>query len=128
MIPDANQIFRHLNGKLNLWGKMKFWYYSKRNIFTRTRITVMGVRPKYQKSGIESAIFWHMEKVMNKRPGYKEVELSWVGDFNPKMKQLHEAVGSHFAKRHITYRYLFNAPGRSQKATVIPMDTRQHAE
>ncbi len=128
MIPDANQIFRHLNGKLNLWGKMKFWYYNKRNVFTRTRITVMGVRPKYQKSGIESAIFWHMEKVMNKRPGYKEVELSWVGDFNPKMKQLHEAVGSHFAKRHITYRYLFNAPGQSQKATVIPMDTRQRTE
>ncbi len=128
MIPDANQIFRYLNGKLNFWGKLKFWFYSKRNVFTRTRITVMGVRPKYQKSGIESAIFWHMEKVMNKRPWYSEVELSWVGDFNPKMKQLHESVGSDFAKRHITYRYLFNAPGESQKATVIPMDTRNQTK
>ncbi len=128
MIPDANQIFRFLNGKLHLWGKLKFWYFSRRNVFTRTRITVMGVRPKYQKSGIESAIFWHMEKVMNKRPWYTEVELSWVGDFNPKMKQLHESVGSDFAKRHITYRYLFNTPGESQKATVIPMDTRNQVK
>ena len=64
---------------------------------------------------------------MKKRPNYTEVELSWVGDFNPKMQQLHEAVESDFAKRHITYRVLFNDPGQSQKATVIPMDTRSSA-
>ncbi|MBW6489918.1 MAG: hypothetical protein K0B15_01875 [Lentimicrobium sp.] len=124
MIPDANEILKHFNGKIGLFGKLKFWYLHKKNIFTRTRITVMGVIPKFQKSGIESGIFWHMDKVMAKRPNYKEVELSWVGDFNPKMRQLHDAVEAEFAKRHITYRILFNAPGQSQKATVIPMDTR----
>lgn len=124
MIPDANEIFKHFNGKIGFFGKLKFWYLRKKNIFTRTRITVMGVVPKFQKSGIESGIFWHMDKVMAKRPNYKEVELSWVGDFNPKMRQLHESVEARFAKRHITYRLLFNAPGQTQKATVIPMDTR----
>ena len=104
--------------------KLRFWYLVKRNIFTRSRIGVMGVRPKFQKSGIESAIFWHMNKVMKKRPNYSEVELSWVGDFNPKMQQLHEAVESQFAKRHITYRILFNNPGIQQRATSIPIDTK----
>jgi len=127
MIPDANEILRYFNGKIGFFGKIKFWYLRKRNVFTRTRITVMGVRPKFQKSGIESGIFWNMDKVMKKRPNYTEVELSWVGDFNPKMQQLHEAVESDFAKRHITYRVLFNDPGQSQKATVIPMDTRSSA-
>lgn len=127
MIPDANEILRFFNGKIGFFGKIKFWYLRKRNVFTRTRITVMGVRPKFQKSGIESGIFWNMDKVMKKRPNYTEVELSWVGDFNPKMQQLHEAVESDFAKRHITYRVLFNDPGQSQKATVIPMDTRNSA-
>ena len=124
MIPDANEIFRYFNGKISLLGKLKFWYLLRKNIFTRTRITVMGVRPKFQKSGIESGIFWHMDQVMKQRPNYTEVELSWVGDFNPKMEQLHTAVEADFAKRHITYRVLFDAPGKSQKATVIPMDTR----
>ncbi|PKP46082.1 MAG: N-acetyltransferase, partial [Bacteroidetes bacterium HGW-Bacteroidetes-11] len=91
MIPDANEILRYFNGKIGFFGKIKFWYLRKRNVFTRTRITVMGVRPKFQKSGIESGIFWNMDKVMKKRPNYTEVELSWVGDFNPKMQQLHEA-------------------------------------
>ncbi len=124
MIPDANEMFRHFNGKITLLGKLKFWYLKKKDIFTRGRITVMGIRPKFQKSGVESGIFWHLDKVMKRRPNYTELELSWVGDFNPKMQQLHAAIGGAFAKRHITYRYLFNHPGQSQKATVIPMDTR----
>jgi len=124
MIPDVNEILKHFNGKIGLFGKLKFWYLRKKNIFTRTRITVMGIKPKYQKSGIDSAIFWHIDKVMKSKPNYTEVELSWVGDFNPKMQQLHEAVGGHFAKRHITYRYLFNQAGESQRAATIPKDTR----
>ncbi len=124
MIPDANQILKHFKGKMGLLGKLKFLYLVKKNIFTRSRITVMGIRPKFQKSGIESAIFWHLDKVMKARPQYTEVELSWVGDFNPKMMQLHEAVGGKFAKRHYTYRYLFNSPGSDQKATEIPRDTK----
>lgn len=127
MIPDANELFRHFNGKLGLLDKLKFLYLKKKNIFTRTRITVMGIRPKYQKSGIEAAIFWHMDKVMKKMPNYKEVELSWVGDFNPKMRQLHESVGGHFAKKHITYRYLFSHNGEFHRATSIPLDTKEKA-
>lgn len=127
MIPDANEIFCHFNGKIGFFGKLKFWVLRKKKIFTRTRITVMGIRPKYQRSGIEAAIFWHMDKVMKKMPNYNEVELSWVGDFNPKMRQLHEAVGGHFAKRHITYRYLFDKSGESQRASTIPSDTRERS-
>ncbi len=127
MIPDANQILKHFKGKMGILGKLKFLYLVKKNIFTRSRITVMGIRPKFQKSGIESAIFWHLDKVMKARPQYTEVELSWVGDFNPKMMQLHEAVGGKFAKRHYTYRYLFNSPGLDQRATEIPRDTKSKA-
>lgn len=124
MTPDAYEIFKHFNGRFNLIDKLRFWFLVKRDIFTRSRIGVMGVRPKFQKSGIESAIFWHMDKVMKKRPNYNKIELSWVGDFNPKMQQLHHAVESEFAKRHITYRYLFNKPGFQQRATAIPKDTK----
>lgn len=128
MFPDANQILKHFNGKMNLWNKLRFIYYKKVQPFTRSRITVMGVVPKYQRTGVESGIFWHMNKEMKARPNYKEVELSWVGDFNPKMRQLHESVGAVFAKRHITYRKLFETGTETQRSSIIPLDTRNQAQ
>ena len=125
MLPDINQMLRYFNGKINIWGKLKVGIIGKKRIFTRARITIMGVKPHYQKSGIESALFWHMDSVMKKNPQYKEVELSWVGDFNPKMRMLHEAVGGTFSKRHLTYRkYFVQAPGTG-RSTIIPLDTRE---
>ncbi len=125
MLPDINQLFRYFNGKINLWGKLKVALKGKKNIFTRTRIVIMGIKPKFQKSGIESALFWHMNSVMQKNPKYTEVELSWVGDFNPKMRMLHEAVGGKFSKRHITYRKYFKEIEGEGRSTIIPVNTRE---
>jgi hypothetical protein len=108
MFPDVNQILKHFDGKMNLWNMLKFIYLKNSKTITRTRITVMGVVPEFQRHGIESGIFRQMDKVMAKKPHYTEIELSWVGDFNPKMEALHKAVGARFAKRHVTYRKLFD--------------------
>ena len=62
---------------------------------------------------------------MDRRPQYLELELSWVGDFNLKMRALHESVGGYFAKRHITFRKLFDQDAEKQKATRIAMNTRE---
>jgi hypothetical protein len=125
MFPDVNQILKHLDGKLNLWNKLKFIYYKKTHTITRARITIMGVVPNAQKSGIESGIFWHLDQVMKTKPWYTELELSWVGDFNPKMRALHESVGAKFAKKHITYRKLFKDDPNIQRSTIIPVDTKE---
>jgi hypothetical protein len=125
MFPDVNQIFRHLNGKLHLLNKLRFLYYKKRKEIRRTRITVMGVVPRFQRYGLESGIFAQLREVFNRRPQYVEVELSWVGDFNPKMRALHEAVGGKFAKRHITYRKLFDQDAEKQNASSIPVNSRE---
>lgn len=119
MFPDVNQIFRHFNGRLTLLNKLRFAYFMWRKEIRRTRITVMGVIPKFQRHGIESAIFRQLRDVFDRRPHYTEVELSWVGDFNPKMQALHEAVGGKFGKKHITYRKLFNEQASPQHAAVI---------
>lgn len=119
MIPDINQILRKLNGKLNLWGIIKFLYYKNTKVMTRTRILIMGIDPKYQKSGIESGIFWHQEKLMKKKPQYTEVELSWAGDFNPKIISMYEATGAKKAKTHYTMRYLFDRKKPYVRAPII---------
>jgi len=122
MFPDVNMILRHFKGKLHLWNKIRFLYYKKTKEITRIRQTMMGVIPKFQGSGIESTIFWHLrEPVMVKRPHITEMELSWVGDFNPKMLAIQDAVNSKPGKIHITYRKLFNEDGGEQQAAQIPL-------
>jgi GNAT superfamily N-acetyltransferase len=125
MFPDVNQIIRHFKGKFTLFNKLQFLYYKWRNEMTRTRVVIMGVKPKYQRMGIESGIFWNLRDVVAKRTYLKEMELSWVGDFNPKMRAVHESMGATFGKRHITYRYIFDPAKRSsQRAVSIPVDTK----
>lgn len=124
MYPDANMILKHFKGKLYLWNKLRFLWMKKRHYMTQGRIVIMGVKPKYQKVGLESGIFAHLNEVMKRKPWMKEIELSWVGDFNPKMRVLHEALGGVYAKKHITYRVLFNKD-EYQRRKTIPMDTKE---
>jgi len=124
MIPDLNQILIRLNGKLNWISILKFLYYKRKHVMTRTRILVMGVIPKFQRSGIESAIFWHQDQLMKHKPWYKEVELSWAGDFNPKIISLYESVGGKRVKTHHTYRYLFDRNKPFTRAPVIGVEKK----
>ncbi len=124
MVPDVNQALRHINGKLNLINKLKLLYHLKNKTITRARITVMGVVPKFQRAGVESAIFWHLDKVMKTKPHYNELELSWVGDFNPKMKSIYEAVGGVHTKTHQTLRCIFDPSIPFERAPMIVLENR----
>ncbi len=108
MFPDLNQILKHLNGKLNFFTMIKFLYLKKSKTMTRAKGLLMGVIPKYQGLGIESAFIYHVRKVFERKSHYQEVEFSWVADFNPKMRKIFISVGSIPAKNYITYRYLFD--------------------
>jgi hypothetical protein len=124
MFPDFNQILKHLNGKLNLINKLKFVLLKSRKVITRARGMLMGVIPKFQGMGIESAFILNLVDVFKRKPHYTEIEFSWVGDFNPKMRRIFISVGSVPVKNYITYRYLFDRtkkfkrypiPGESQE-------------
>lgn len=108
-IPDINQIVKHLNGKINLWGKLKFFYYSKTKTIDRLRAITMGCKKKYQNKGVESALIRCLQLEVVPRNTIKGIELSWVGDFNSKMLAIHEATGAVRDKVHRTYRYFFNS-------------------
>ena len=108
LFPDLNQIIKQFNGKLNLWNMIRFVYYKATHKMTRMRAIVGGVHPSYHNSGVESAIFFQLYKVFKKKPWFKELELSWVGDYNPRMIALYEAIDATRAKTHITYRYMIN--------------------
>jgi len=120
MVPDLNQLFRHCrNGKLNFLQILKLMILKKRKAISRCRVLVMGVIPRFQKSGIESAIFWQLRQVLLKKNWYNEMELGWVGDFNPKMISIFKAVGGIHAKTHLTLRYLFDRSKEFKRSAII---------
>lgn len=108
LLPDFNQILRHFDGKLQPWNLIRFVYYKLTHEMTRMRAVVGGVLRSHQNTGIESAIFYHLYQVFENKPWLKELELSWVGDYNPKMLAIYEALGATLAKTHLTYRYMIN--------------------
>ena len=107
VLPDANQMIKTLNGRLTLINKLKFLYYRWKGV-SRMRAIVMGTKTKFQKHGLESAMFIKLKEYVLPLKQYDEMELSWVGDFNDKMIALHHAMGGVFGKKHATMRYLFN--------------------
>lgn len=108
MYPDVNLILKHLNGKLHLPAMLKFLYLKKKKTMTRARGVLMGVIPAYQSRGIEAGIILNLVHVFKRKPHYREIEFSWVGDFNPKMRKIFMSVGCKSVKHYITYRYLFD--------------------
>ncbi|MGV8878899.1 MAG: GNAT family N-acetyltransferase [Sphingobacteriaceae bacterium] len=106
ILPDANQMIKTLHGRLDFIGKIKFLYYKWKGV-SRMRAVVMGTKEKFQKHGLESAIFIKLKEYVIPLNQYDELELSWVGDFNNKMLSLHDATGAKFGKKHITMRYVF---------------------
>jgi len=106
LIPDANQMIKGLNGKLGLIEKLKFAYRRWVGV-SRMRAIVMGTKPKFQKHGLESVLFIRLGEYVLPKNQYKELELSWVGDFNEQMIAIHKATGATFGKKHLTLRKVF---------------------
>jgi len=109
MIPEINEIVKHLNGNFNILGKLKFMYYKWRGVCFKSFGIVFGVVPEQHRKGVEGALIIAYAKVAQARDfPYEELEMNWIGDFNPAMMHLVEEVGGRPAKIHITFRYLFD--------------------
>lgn len=119
MLPELNQIFKHVNGKLDWIGKIKFMYHKLMKTNHRAFGVIFGIIPEFQKKGIESAIALAYTRVAW-RPGYQytDLELNWIGDFNPKMINFAKMLGGVIQKKHYTYRYLFD---RTREFTRHPL-------
>lgn len=110
VIPDLNQIVKHLNGKMNVWGMIKFLLLKWKGALTRCCGVIFGVVPDHQGKGVESAIALRFRQAARDNPfyPYETMDMNWVGDFNPKMLRFVSQLGASIDKTYITYRYLFN--------------------
>ena len=108
MFPEINQAVKHLNGKMNLLGILKFMYYRHVKKIDVALGQLFGVVPEFQGKGVEAAMIKRFtECIVEQDSNYKYLELNWVGEFNPPMIHLMEYIGASVARTHITYRKLF---------------------
>ncbi|MEQ9656496.1 hypothetical protein [Fulvivirga sp.] len=108
-LPEVNQIFKYVNGKLDIIGKLKFVYHKWRKSCKKMLGLVFGIVPEHQGKGVEGALVLATAQMVQKDyPRYDDLEMNWIGDFNPKMIRVVEQVGGDIVKTHITYRKLFD--------------------
>jgi hypothetical protein len=78
---------------------------------------IFGVVPEHQGKGVESAIILQFEKEIKAgRILYTDLEMNWIGDFNPVMMKLVQQIGGSIHKTHVTYRYLFDRSKEFKRA------------
>jgi len=106
--PDVNQVLAHFKGRLNLWQGLKFMLLKNGKTITRNRVLMAGVIPEFQNSGVIAALFLQFALATKNKSWYTEIELSWVGDYNPRMRKVYEQIGAFPMKKHITYRYMID--------------------
>ena len=110
-VPDLNRLIGKFNGKFGLWQQLRLmWDLKVRKSCDRVFGIIFGITPDYQGKGVESAIMYrYLQFVQSPDNQYKNIELAWIGDFNPVMnRMIINYAGATCHKVHTTYRYLFD--------------------
>jgi hypothetical protein len=107
-LPDLNQWFKYLNGKFDLFHKLKFLWVKKTKACTKATGLVFGITPEFQGKGLDSFLIAETGKVIQ-HIEYLEYEMQWIGDFNPKMINVAKNFSdTHITRKLTTYRYMFD--------------------
>ena len=118
-LPDLNQYFKHFNGKLGLWQKLRFLWMQKTGACKRFTGLVFALVPDFQGKGVDAYIIAESAKIIQPHTPYTDYEMQWIGDFNPKMVNVARTLSETFISRKLTtYRYLFD---RSKEFKRHPM-------
>jgi hypothetical protein len=107
-IPDVNQYFKHFNGKLNLINKLRLLYMKKTGQCKKLTGLAFGVVPKYQALGIDSFLIQACGNLIQGKGWYKQYEMGWAGDWNPRMVNIYKSLGGHQNRLMVTYRFVFD--------------------
>lgn len=107
-IPELNEIFKYVNGDLNWLGKLKFLYHKWKGTPKTMVGIVFGVSREWHGKGVEGAMIDWAGSYVTKNTNYKEIVMTWIGDFNPKMLRVCENLGATRYREMKTYRFLFD--------------------
>ncbi|HEX8426122.1 hypothetical protein [Hymenobacter sp.] len=120
-LPELNELFRYVDGKLDWLGKLKFAYYRWRGAVRTMTGIAFGIVPEQQGKGLEMTFILAASKVVQdtSKVHYDDFVMNWIGDFNPKMMSVAEKIGGEIWRTHATFRYLFDRTKEFKRAEVI---------
>ncbi|MEM7036146.1 MAG: hypothetical protein AAF570_04130, partial [Bacteroidota bacterium] len=125
MIPDMNQVFKKFNGKFGLWQKLQTWWHLKRKLSTKCYGIVFGIVPEHQGKGVDGGIITAASHVLHPQGHWDHMEMTWIGDFNPKMINVAEGIGGERYKTYHTMRYLFDRTKPFKRLAIIGEKTEE---
>ncbi|RFM34386.1 hypothetical protein [Chitinophaga silvisoli] len=107
-LPSLNEYFKHMNGKFGPLQMLKLlWLKWTRGTKTFTGI-LFGIVPEFQGKGADAYMILEGGAIIQHKLQYEKYEMQWIGDFNPKMINMAESLGTTITRRLTTYRYLFD--------------------
>ena len=100
LIPDANQVFKRMRGRLLPFGV--FHLLARNRIMDQVRLPILGVAPEHRNKGFELVMIqWLYGRTLAK--GYVRCEASWTLEDNHAMNHVIEAGGARHYKSYRIY-------------------------
>jgi len=118
-LPELNQIFKYFHGRFGLLEKLRFLWLKRKGINDKFTGIVFGVVPEFQGKGIDYYMINEGAKVIQNKTNYREVELQWQGDFNPKIINMSKNIGGYQSRMLATYRYLFDRTKEFKRHPIL---------
>ncbi|GAB4201667.1 MAG: hypothetical protein Fur006_54350 [Coleofasciculaceae cyanobacterium] len=101
-LPDYNIPLKHVNGKLNWLGILKFLWYRRQ--IDQGRVIAICSLPEYRRKMVPLAlIYLGMQGGIQKGKPYKRAELGWVWEDNFPSRKIIEAAGGKIYKTYRIY-------------------------
>ncbi len=105
-LPNLNEVFAELNGKLFPFGWLKLIKRLKFREIHTARIPLMGVRKQFHHTPLGMALAFMVidaPRQIGLTRGIKEVEMSWILEDNKAMRGMLDSIGSKQYKRYRIY-------------------------
>ena len=103
-LPDYNQVFKHMNGRLLPFGWAKFLWYKRK--IDRVRVFALGVKPEYQHTGVGAKLY-EMHWDAGASTGQGRGETGWTLESNTPMNRAMERMGGKIVRTYRIYERIF---------------------
>jgi len=98
-VPNVNEVLKKLNGKMNLWGIIKFLRY--KGEIKGCRSLIGGCLPEFRKTGLIAEMFY--ETAQRARGRYEWCELGWNLEDNDLINKFDKEIGGEIYKKYRLY-------------------------
>jgi GNAT superfamily N-acetyltransferase len=96
-LADINEAFQKINGRMDLPGLVKLWWYSRK--LSRVSFKILMMLPEFQGRGVEAALVLKVAQAIFAM-GFTEIDMSLTGEENVKSTAFQSNLGFKVYRRY----------------------------